>query len=51
MPIQFERRLQREARAKGYGKARSDRYVYGTLRKFGWRPRRERGKQKKRRKK
>lgn len=40
MPKKLERKLRAEARRKGFGKKRSDRYVYGTLRKLGWRPRR-----------
>lgn len=31
MPKRLERRLKAQARAKGFGKARTDRYVYGTL--------------------
>ena len=39
MPKKLEAKLKREARRKGFGKKRSNRYVYGTLRKMGWKPR------------
>lgn len=42
MPKKLEARLRRRARKKGYGKKRQDAYVYGTLRKTGWKPKRER---------
>lgn len=39
MPIEMERHLRQEAASKFPGdEARQDRYVYGTLRKQGWRP-------------
>jgi len=41
MPKRMERKLRAEARKKGYGKERTDAYVYGTMRKAGWKPRRE----------
>lgn len=50
MPAALERRLKRQARKKGFAKKkaggsilteRGRAYVYGTLRKTGWRPRRE----------
>jgi hypothetical protein len=40
MPRALEQRLRREARARHYRGRRADAYVYGTLRKLGWRPRR-----------
>jgi len=47
MPVELERKLQKEARAKWPGdKEKQDAYVYGTLRKTGWKPKRERGKKK-----
>lgn len=46
MPKRLENRLKREARAKHFGKARANAYVYGTLRKLGWRPKKRRGKRK-----
>jgi len=43
MPAKMERRLKREARAKFPGdRDRQNRYVYGTLRKTGWKPSHER---------
>jgi len=42
MPKKLERRLRRAARRKGLSKQQQDAYVYGTLRKAGWRPKRER---------
>jgi hypothetical protein len=38
MPKKLEKKLKREAKKKGFGKKRSGAYVYGTLRKLGWRP-------------
>jgi len=38
----LERKLKAQARKKFRSKERQQRYVYGTLRKLGWRPRRER---------
>lgn len=42
MPKKEERRLQRKADAKGLTGEAKDAYVYGTLRKEGWKPKRER---------
>lgn len=44
MPKALERKLKSEAKAKGFGKKRANRYVYGTLRKLGWKPSRKRRK-------
>lgn len=41
MPKKLERKLKRKAKQKGLKAKRRDAYVYGTLRKTGWRPRRE----------
>lgn len=41
MPKQLEEKLKREARKKGLSKERAGAYVYGTLRKEGWKPSRE----------
>ena len=41
MPKKMEQRLKRQAKKKGFGKERSDAYVYGTMRKTGWKPSRE----------
>ena len=41
MPKALERKLQNEAAAKGYKGKRADAYVYGTLRKTGWTPKKK----------
>ena len=41
MPIRLERRLKRRARALHLGKQRTNAYIYGTLRRMGWRPTRQ----------
>lgn len=41
MPDELERKLKAEAKARHYGKKRTDVFVYGTLRKLGWKPKRE----------
>ena len=41
MPKALEQKLMREARGRGYGEERTNAYVYGTLRKTGWKPSRE----------
>lgn len=38
MPKKLERKLKRQARKKGLKGRRADAYVYGTLRKTGWKP-------------
>lgn len=38
MPLRLERKLKREARAKGLSGKRENAYVFGTLRKTGWKP-------------
>jgi hypothetical protein len=38
MPKELERKLIQQARKKGLGKERLGAYVYGTLRKTGWKP-------------
>lgn len=43
MPKKLEAALKREAKKKGLGKKRTAAYVYGTLRKTGWKPAREKG--------
>lgn len=42
MPKALERKLQRQAARKGFSGRRAARFIYGTLRKTGWKPRRER---------
>jgi len=38
MPENLERKLKKEAKKKGFGKKRTGAYVYGTMRKTGWKP-------------
>lgn len=38
MPKDLERKLRARAARKGLRGARARRYVYGTMRKTGWRP-------------
>lgn len=38
MPKELERKLRATTKKRGYGEERSDAYVYGTLRKTGWKP-------------
>ncbi len=38
MPKELEMELKRRAAAKGFGKKGAAAYVYGTLRKTGWKP-------------
>jgi len=42
MPKKLEKALIRQAKKKGLKGERRDAYVYGTLRKTGWKPQRER---------
>jgi len=41
MPKALERKLKKEAKKKGFKGKRANAYVYGTLRKTGWKPDRE----------
>lgn len=41
MPVRLERKLKRKAKRKGFRGRRADAYIYGTLRKTGWRPKRK----------
>lgn len=41
MPKALEKKLKQEAKQKGYTGERADAYVYGTMRKTGWKPARE----------
>lgn len=43
MPKKEEQKLKKQARKKGLSGDRFDAYVYGTMRKMGWKPRREKG--------
>lgn len=44
MPKKLEKQLKKEAEEKGLTGERKDAYVYGTLRKTGWKPDREKKK-------
>jgi hypothetical protein len=44
MPKKVEQQLKRRAEKKGLKGERADAYVYGTLRKTGWKPEREKKK-------
>lgn len=41
MPERLERALKAEAAKRGYSDKRADRFIYGTMRKTGWKPKRE----------
>jgi hypothetical protein len=41
MPKKMEQQLKKEASKKGLKGKRADAYVYGTMRKTGWKPSRE----------
>lgn len=41
MPKKLERELKRKAKKKGLKGEKADAYVYGTLRKTGWKPKSE----------
>ena len=43
MPEKLERQLKAQASSKGFTGKRADRYVYGTMRKTGWKPSHQRG--------
>ena len=47
MPKALEKALKKRAKKKGYGKERTNKYVYGTLRKTGWNPSTQKKKKKK----
>jgi len=38
MPKKLERKLKAQAKKKGLGKKRTGAYVYGSMRKTGWKP-------------
>ena len=44
MPKKMERELKAEAKKKGLKGERADDYVYGTMRKTGWKPSKEKSK-------
>jgi hypothetical protein len=39
MPAKTEAALRQEAQRRGYDKKRADAFVYGTMRRLGWKPR------------
>lgn len=41
MPKAMEEKLKKQAKNKGLKGERADAFVYGTLRKTGWKPKRE----------
>ena len=41
MPKKLEAKLKKEAKEKGFSKERADAYVYGSLRKTGWAPKKK----------
>lgn len=41
MPIKIERALKKSAKKKGLKGPRAAAYVYGTMRRMGWKPSRE----------
>jgi len=44
MPVKMERTLKKQARKKGLKGKRANAYVYGTLRKTGWKPKKRKKK-------
>ena len=46
MPKAMEQKLKTQAKSKGMGKERTNAFVYGTMRKTGWKPK-HKGKSKK----
>ena len=44
MPKALERKLRKAAKKKGLGKKRAGAYIFGTMRKTGWKPKKKRGK-------
>ena len=38
MPKALERKLKRTAKKRRYGRKRTGAFVYGTLRRLGWKP-------------
>lgn len=43
MPKKMEQGLKRQAKKKGLTGKRKDAYVYGTMRKAGWKPKKKNG--------
>jgi hypothetical protein len=44
MPKELEDKLKREADKKNYSEKRKNAFVYGTMRKIGWKPSQEKKK-------
>lgn len=42
MPKKLHRALEKQANKKGLKGERKDAYIYGTMRKEGWKPKKER---------
>jgi hypothetical protein len=42
MPNKLERKLRRYARRKGMNRSQTAKYVWGTMRRLGWKPKRKR---------
>lgn len=42
MPKKMERVLKKRAKKKGMSKKRAGAYIYGTMRKTGWKPKKQR---------
>lgn len=41
MPLKMEKELKKEAKKKGLKGRKANAYIYGTMRKAGWKPKRE----------
>ena len=46
MPKELERKLKKEAKHRGLTGEKANAYVYGTMRKLGWKPEKEKEKKK-----
>lgn len=44
MPKKLEKKLKKEAKRLHLSKEREDAYIYGTLRKTGWKPKKKKSK-------
>ena len=49
LPKAMERKLKATAKKRGYGKKRAGAFVFGTMRKTGWKPKTQRNRTKKKR--
>ena len=41
MPKAMEKKLKKQAKKKGLTDSRADAYVYGTMKKVGWKPKKK----------